>query len=130
MLFIIHKHNMSTVELCGKKAILFFISMCCMVAPTFKIFVLYTRAPICKHFRSPGIDSQSGGIYSSESIPELHIRLQIWLWQTDEGSYIEYFANIVAYMEFVWFNYLKLTKSNHNLGRLGLYMYMLGTCTN
>jgi hypothetical protein len=33
-------------------------------------------ARYCKPSRSPGIDSQPGGIDSSESIPELHKRLQ------------------------------------------------------
>ncbi len=42
LLFIIHMHNMLTVQLCGKKPSCFSllcISMCCTVALTFKIFV-------------------------------------------------------------------------------------------
>jgi hypothetical protein len=39
--------------------------------------VLSSRARICKPLRSPGIDSQPGGIDSLELIPELLKRLQM-----------------------------------------------------
>ncbi len=114
---------MITVELCGKNHLVFpYYTYLYVLHGGTDIFVLYTRVRVCKPFRSPEIDSQPGGIYSSESI----FVYNYGLGQTAEGIYVDHFANIVANTVSVFF---KLTKGNHNLGRLGLYI-CCGTCTN